>query len=59
MKKLVKLFIIAVLAVCGVSCELFGGLINGGNNNGENGENNGNGSVCIDFGKLCCMLDFS
>ena len=35
MKKLVKLFIIAVLAVCGVSCELFGGLINGGNNNGE------------------------
>ena len=44
MKKLVKLFIIAVLAVCGVSCELLGGLINGGNNNGENGENNGNGN---------------
>ena len=44
MKKLFKLFIIATLAVCGVSCELFGGLINGGNGNNENngnGENNG------------------
>ena len=40
MKKLVKLFIIAMLAVCGVACDQLGGFINGGNN----GENNGNGN---------------
>ena len=43
MKKLFKLFVIAMLAVCGVACEQLGGILNG-NNNGENGENNGNGN---------------
>ena len=41
MKKLFKFFIIAMLAVCGVACEQFGGTDNGGNeNNGENGNGN-------------------
>lgn len=43
MKKVVKLFILAMLAVCGVACEQLGGIDNGGNNGG-NGENNGNGN---------------
>ena len=41
MKILFKFFIIAMLAVCGVACEQFGGTDNGGNeNNGENGNGN-------------------
>ena len=46
MKKIVKLFI-AMLAVFGVSCEQLGGLINGGNNGGN--ENNGNGNTTIEY----------
>ena len=36
MKKLFKLFILAMLAVCGVACEQLGGAHNGGNDNGDN-----------------------
>ena len=44
MKNLFKLFIIAMIAVCGVACDQLGGLLNGGNNNGGNEDNGGNGN---------------
>ena len=47
MKKLFKLFIIAMLAVCGVACEQLGGQNNGENNG--NGNGNGNGGTTAEY----------
>ena len=45
MKKLFKLFIIAMLAVCGVACDQLGGLVNGGNGSGNGDEPNTPGTT--------------
>ena len=44
MKKLFKLFIIAMLSVCSVACEQLGGVENGNNLNGGNGNDDSNGN---------------